>query len=487
MTADTTDAAVRSGVQLIGASVGIRVALFVRSIVVARLLVPDEIGRVTLAATALGIVDQITTPGIVQALVQRRNVDEHALESAWTVLAARGVLVGGVLAVSAPLIASAVGNNDITGLVAALAAVPLVRGFAGLGPWLRSRDVEFAALARIELLGSSIEVIASITSVALLDSAWGLVVGIILGATAEVVASHRITGHRIRLRRPDAVTWDLMRFGRWVFLSNLFAYAATNGDDLVVGRYSGTADLGQYRVAYRLANAPTTEVSHVFGRIAFPTFARASERADADLERTFLAALALSAGVAGGAAALLLATAPDLVPALVGSQWEPAIVPLQLMATAGYVRAVLATGGPLFQGAGLPHLDTALQVVRAVVLLTGVALLVQDHGIRGASVASLASVVLVLPIWAIGLGRVGIRSGAAFRVVLGRLPAALVAGGIAWAVAGTIGPHLAATVAGFASGGAAWLIVVAVADRTMATSLRSLMQRVRGARKARAA
>ena len=65
----------------------------------------------------------------------------------------------------------------------------------------------------------------------------------------------------------------LLRFSKWRFGSNLLYYVSTRADDLLVGRYLGRTSLGSYRIAYRLANLPTTEIVSVLESVAFPALA----------------------------------------------------------------------------------------------------------------------------------------------------------------------------------------------------------------------
>jgi lipopolysaccharide exporter len=67
---------------------------------------------------------------------------------------------------------------------------------------------------------------------------------------------------------------ELYRYGRWIMLTGLVIFAATRGDDILVGKILGSTALGLYLVAFRLSNVAATEFASLIGRLTFPVYAR---------------------------------------------------------------------------------------------------------------------------------------------------------------------------------------------------------------------
>ncbi len=273
----------------------------------------------------------------------------------------------------------------------------------------------------------------------------------------------------------------LMRYGKWRFGSNLTYYVSTRADDLLVGRYLGRVSLGSYRIAYRLANLPTTEIVSVLESVAFPALAVRARESREWAIATYPRYLALTCGLAGPLAAVFAALSQPIVEALLGPAFAPAAVPLAIMCIAGYLRALISTAGSLVLSLGRPALDTAMGVLRASVLVGGMIVLA-PHGIIGAAVASLLSLVVTVPVWFFGLYRVRARPWHAVATAAGRLPATLVAGAVAWAVAQLPWPALARVVVGSTAGFLAWVVAVFVLDRRLAAELTAILRRINIAR-----
>jgi PST family polysaccharide transporter len=307
-----------------------------------------------------------------------------------------------------------------------------------------------------------VETLVAIIACAVTGSAAGLVVGLLTGTAVEVIASWRVRGFTPRLRLDASELRHLMRFGRWVFASRLLAYLSETADDLIVGRFAGMRALGLYRAAYRVGGLPTNQVANAIAPVALPFLARMQTMSPEVRNGVYVRYLALTGAIAGAVATVLTVTAPDLVMVVLGSAWADASTPLALLAIAGFVRAVLATGGAYFMAYGSPQLDTLMQAVRAVVLVGGIAIFFGPWGIDGVALASLLSVVSVVPFWLTGLKRLDVPRTMALRAVVGPLSVAVAAGSTAYAGGLLVDaplPSLAAT-GGIAI--ATWLIFTAL-------------------------
>jgi O-antigen/teichoic acid export membrane protein len=130
----------------------------------------------------------------------------------------------------------------------------------------------------------------------------------------------------------------------------------------------------------------------------FPTYSKLQGNIVAlrsAFERTirvlFIVAVPLSVGI-------YLVT-PAFVRVGLGSSWVPAIVPMQVMALAGFFRAVSASGGAVFQGISRPDLDFKMNLIRSVAIVVTIWPLSQKFGITGAAISITIGIGLTIPFW----------------------------------------------------------------------------------------
>lgn len=191
---------------------------------------------------------------------------------------------------------------------------------------------------------------------------------------------------------------ELFGYGRWLLGSSIVIFLATQGDDAFLGKMLGPIALGFYQLAYRISNIPATGITHLTGSVMMPAYATVQndkERLGRGFINTLEAILTLTIPLT----IFIIMATPEIVYGVLGSKWAPAIGPLQILAVAGFIRAVAATGGPLFLGSGHPQWDFWLNLVRLIVIAVTIYPLTTMWGISGTSVSVVLGLVATLPVW----------------------------------------------------------------------------------------
>ena len=469
---------VRSAAYVFGSRMAVQMLSLVKGIVVARLLGPSELGAFFLVAAVVGAVEIASHPGLEDALIHSSDERPRLWQATWTALVVRGAAIGAALFVLSVPIADWLHAPEIVPMLRVVAIVPVLRGLTSLSLAWCTRQVDLRPAVMSDLFGNLLEMVLGVVFVAATESAWGLVAAMVAGTAARTLWSYRYAGFGPRFLFAWSEVRPLIGYSKWRFGSNLLYYLSVRADDLLVGRYLGPASLANYRVAYRLANVPTTEIVSVVERVAFPALARKARDAPSRALATYPRYLMLTCGLAGPMAAILAALAEPTVSALLGPAFADAAVPLAIMCLAGYLRAVVSTAGSLVLGLGRPGLDTLMGVARAVVLVVGIIVFAR-YGVAGAAVASLLSLVVTVPVWLWSLAAVGASPGAAVHVTLLRLPAALTAGIAAWGVSLTGWGPVARLIIGLVAGLAGFLIGMYLFDSPLRRELASIVRQVR--------
>lgn len=475
--------AVRSAAFSLSGSSLSALLVLVRSVVVARLLSPSEFGRFALVATVLGLLEVASQPGLETAALQRRRLTKVTMETLWSALILRSMALTAVLLLLAEPLGELFEAQESVRLLQAIAFVPLIRSFISVSVLAEAHRVNLGPQFRLQVIGQFSETVVAITLCALTRSAVALVVALLAGTAAEVAGSWCVKGFRPRFRLAGSELWPLLHFGRWAFASNVLGYLSRSCDDLAVGRFTGVHALGLYRVAYRLGNLPTTQLSHAVGQVVLPYLARLQEDQEAGRRQTvYLRYLTLTSAAAGFMAITLVVSAHDLVIVLLGRSWVDAGPVLAVLSAAGFVRAVVASGGTFFMAGGRPELDTAMQTLRLAVLVAGLALLLGTWGIVGAAFASLLSVLATVPFWLRGLGRFGYHLTELLRATVSPLPAVVLAGLVSAGTDALIRPPLPSLLVTGVMAVLSWLILSALLNPQLRQELVLVTKHLRSSR-----
>ena len=103
---DLTNRLLRGGLTLTGARLLTRGFDLARMLTIARWLGPDEMGVYAVAALALAALDQLSETGLRPALIQRPGELAAYLLPVRTIQLVRGLLLGGIVFLSAPWMAA---------------------------------------------------------------------------------------------------------------------------------------------------------------------------------------------------------------------------------------------------------------------------------------------------------------------------------------------------------------------------------------------
>jgi O-antigen/teichoic acid export membrane protein len=340
--------------------VGVKLIYLVRLLVLARILSPEEFGLLAIAAIAIHFLMHVTNFGMVPALVQRSEADPTHFDSAWTVGMLRATAITALVALAAPLIADIFGEPRSTNIIRVLALQPVIQASASIGIVRLTRDFQFRTLAILWIFE------------ALANSLISIVLAFSFGVWA--------------LRFDAPAIADLIRFGRWIFVTSLIALAGRTVLQATISRQLGVAELGLYTLAVRLAFLPADISGAVVGSVAFPLFSRLQNEAakTAQAFRTlFTGLMALIVPIVG----LLMVLASPLVEHVLSDKWEGTAPVIGLLAIASAIGIFGDVAAPMFEGAGQPRLVTFIESVQSLLLVIFALVLAGAYGLMGAASA----------------------------------------------------------------------------------------------------
>jgi len=362
----------------------------VKLIVLALFLAPYDFGLVGIALLTISIVDVFSQTGFQQALVYRKGSIEGHLDAAWTFLVFRGIALFLILFVLAYPAAELFRSPEATPIIQVAGVSFLLQAFSNIGVVYFQKNLEFRKQFVYMLSGTVMDFSVAIGAAVIFQNAWALVAGLLAGSAIKLIASYLIHPSRPRFSLEWSRAKDLFGYGKWVFWSGVLVFAVTQGDGIVVGAALGATALGLYQMACKFSNAPVTEVTHVLSQVTFPAFSRLQN----ELERVrdaYVKVLQVAAYASFAMAAAIFALAPEFVGVFLGEEWESIVPVIMVLAIAGLLRSIGATGSSVLAGIGKPKTEAKWQSVRFIVLAVLIYPFILEWDIVGAALAVLIS------------------------------------------------------------------------------------------------
>jgi PST family polysaccharide transporter len=297
----------------------------------ARTLGPTELGA---AALAIGIVQTfsvVTDTLLHDVIVQRAELDEEHLDTAFWVCLALGIAFALGFWLGAPFIGKMFGNSDLSSLIA-VAGISL--SFCGAGSVaiaVLRRNFLFKALALRSLLGRLFGAVIAIGFVLAGYGVWSLIAQYLIQTVMNTVFVWPSSPWRPRFRFSPQHLKELLSFGLLSVGTRIVWLSSARLFTVMVGYFLGVTAVGYLNVAQRVVDTLHDMLAGAAYNLALPIFSRKQHNLSA-LTNTYCTATefgGLSVQPLFGAVAIC---ATPIVGLFLGNAWMPASYLIQILA-----------------------------------------------------------------------------------------------------------------------------------------------------------
>jgi O-antigen/teichoic acid export membrane protein len=361
-----------------GGSQALRLA---SNLILTRLLFPEAFGIMALVGLVTMGLMLFSDVGIAPSIAQsKRGDDPDFLNTAWSIQIIRGIVL---FATACALAVPFAVFYEVPELATYLPIAALALVVTGFNPTRIETAHRHLLMGRLTVLDLTSQVIGLIVMIVL---AWWLqsVLALVIGGVVTPLAKLALTwtylpGAANRFRWERAAVGELVRFGKWIFLSTAFWFFASQGDRAVLGKFLSLESLGIYNIAFFLASFAMQLGTAVSGRVMIPVYR------DAKHETRKIAKLRW--GLSGVILTLLL-TMAFAGPWLMGVLYDPRYTPGGAIVTLLAVAQIMQVIGMSYDQAALAAGDSRLFFVvsasRAVFQITFLIVGVNLFGLVGA-------------------------------------------------------------------------------------------------------
>ncbi|MDS0281596.1 lipopolysaccharide biosynthesis protein [Haloarcula onubensis] len=379
--------AVKSGMWVGITRVAMRSSQLIMLVVLARLLSPTQFGLMGISLLLLSGTRKFSRFGLDAALIQKKekNVDSY-LNTTWCLEIGRGLLLFGVLYAIAPFAATQFGEPNAEPLIRTLGLVPLLHGLRNPAVVYFEKDLAFHKSFIYQASGGLAQLIVGIGYALYSPTVWALVAASLAKPTVRTTVSYLLDDFRPWPRPDLGAAKELIEFGKWMTGGSILGFLSSEGDDAFVGWFLSATALGFYQYAYRMADLPATQMSGVLSQVTFPAYSEL-QRDLGEVRSAVLQTTRLTAFFAFPMAFGIALVAPSFVPVVLGEQWTPMVVSMQILAFYGLFHAITRNFGELWKSQGRPDIQVKLGLVRIACLAVTIWPAASLWGIEGVAVA----------------------------------------------------------------------------------------------------
>ena len=320
--------------------------------VLARLLTPEIYGVMAIATGFSTFAIAVTALGLPMALAGATEISRRAQSTLFYLSLAFGVVVGGAIALAAPLIAGVWGEPQLEPVLRWLALAPVMGSVLGIVQLHLARQLRFVAVAAV---GTFATVTSFALAIAVAAGGGGIEALVIqtLSLPAIEIVLLAIIGRWLPglPHRLGADERALVRDARHLLGINVLGQTGRYVTAPMLGLVATPAQVGLFDRAQQLVLLPLGLTIDQMKRVALPVLTRVRD----DRERLasyYRRAQQLATYGTGLLFALLAALAEPVVAIVFGPGWEAAVPLLRVLAIGGVVRAFGLTVQWLHMGGG---------------------------------------------------------------------------------------------------------------------------------------
>jgi len=391
--ASLTQRVAKSSAWLAASRLLVRTIGLISTLILARLLTPGDFGLVALASAFYFVIETMSDFRFEQALLALQDTRDIDFDTAWTMNAARGLLVAGLMALGAYPYAELMDEERLTLLMLALALVPLIDGLKN--PHFIRFEKEFNQRREftLQIAAKFGGFLVTLSLAWLYRSYWALLAGMVTATAVRVVLSYVLRPARPSLTL--ASMSRLMNFSGWLMGGQLVTAAIGRAQFFLAGAFLPASSVGFLHVGSEIASMATAETLAPIRRVLLPALAQKVDNPEEHYS-AFGAAMEVIIGLALPIGIGISLVADQLVPLLLGGQWHGAIIVMQFVGIVGALAAVSSMGDTMLVSTGKTRPLFNLELMKLIYVLPGFWLGITLGGLKGVLMAWLGIALISL-------------------------------------------------------------------------------------------
>ena len=256
---------------------GAQLVSFIVSIVLARILAPEDYGTIALVTVFTAILQVFVDSGLGTALIQKKDADEIDFSSVFYFnFVVCLILYLGMFA-AAPFIADFYGDVTLVPVIRILSLTIVISGVKGIQQAYVSRNMLFKRFFFSTIGGTIFSAVLGLAMAYAGFGIWALVAQQLSNTFIDTL----ILWITVRWRPTKSFSWTrlkyLLSFGWKLLVSSLLDTAYNNLRNLIIGKMYSSSDLAFYNQGDKFPKVIVTNINASIDSVLLPTMSSAQD------------------------------------------------------------------------------------------------------------------------------------------------------------------------------------------------------------------
>lgn len=347
---------------------GSKFVVFITTILLARLLVPEDFGLLAMGLIILNYLDVLANFGVGTAIIYFQGDLEKMLNTAFIISAIVGASLTGIAFLGAPLVADFFGEPRLADIVRVISVSVVIVSLGSIQEEVLKKKLDFKKRFGPQISRTLMKGLVSISMALLGFGVWSLVFGQIAGVLTSTIY-YWIAGKWFPKFEFDLkIARALMGYGSQIILVGLLSAFLRNIDYILIGQQMDSEQLGLYTLAYRLPELLIISLAVVVGQAIFPAYSQMQNDTQV-LRKSFLITMRYMSMVTFALGFGMVIIAPEFVHVFYTDKWAGAIPIMQILAGMTAIDVLGYNAGDIYKATGRPGILNKISLIKIVLVI----------------------------------------------------------------------------------------------------------------------
>lgn len=341
---------------------------YIITIILIRQLSPETFGLIGMVLVFSEFGNLLSNFGFGSALIQKNDINEkHKSSVFWT-----NVLIGIGFSLIFFFLSEPISifysEVELISIIRVVGLKFIFDAISIVHKALLKKDLLFKKISIIDLTTVFITGIIAISLTYFGYGVWSLVTQIILSSMISSILYWIFSNWKPQFIYSFNSIIDLSRFGMNLLGFNVVNYWMRKGDNLLIGKFLGSIELGLYTRAYSIIYLPLSQFSSVLGQVMFPSFSKIKEDKER-IKSIYLKLISIIALFSFPMMVGLFLTANEFVITVFGENWNEIIPITQIFCIVGLIQSLGSPAGTIFLSQGKTDKFFRWNILASIVIL----------------------------------------------------------------------------------------------------------------------
>ena len=346
---------------------------FLVGIVLARILSPAEFGLLGMITVFIAVSNSIVDSGFSSALIRKKEATPVDYNTVFYFNLLIGILLYFLLFLCAPAISSFFNEPTLIPVTRVMGVILIINAFSIIQRTILEKKVDFKTQAKISLIASVTSGMVGIGMALSGFGVWSLVGQQLTRQFLNTAFLWIFNSWRPAREFSKKSFKELFGFGSKLLVSEMINTIYKNIYTLIIGKFYSAALLGQYTRAELFNTVFSSNLTAVVQRVSYPVLSSIQDEADR-LKQAYRRVIKTTMIVSFACMLGLSAIAKPLILFLIGDEWLPAVVFLQIICFSGMLYPLHAINLNMLQVKGRSDLFLKLEIIKKAVAVLPICL-----------------------------------------------------------------------------------------------------------------